>query len=41
MDEANIGDLIVIEQAGAYCYSAAWLKFLSHDLPLEIFINEN
>lgn len=38
--EANIGDIVVIKQAGAYCYDAAWLKFLSHNLPLEIIKEE-
>ena len=32
---ASIGDIIVIKQAGAYCYSAAWLEFLSHEYPYE------
>lgn len=33
--KAEIGDVVVIRQAGAYCYSAAWLEFLSHDYPIE------
>lgn len=37
---ANIGDIVVLRQSGAYCYSASTLWFLSHDLPKEIIINE-
>ena len=36
IDEANIGDIVVLTQAGAYCYSASTLWFLSHPLPKEI-----
>lgn len=38
IEEANIGDIVVLTQAGAYCYSASTLWFLSHILPLEIII---
>lgn len=38
VEEAQIGDVIVIRQAGAYCYSAAWLEFLSHEYPKEVII---
>ena len=37
---ANIGDVVVIKQAGAYCYSAAWLEFLSHPYPYEIIYSK-
>lgn len=35
VNNAAIGDIVVIKQAGAYCYSAAWLEFLSHQYPYE------
>lgn len=35
VSNAEIGDVVVIKQAGAYCYSAAWLEFLSHQHPYE------
>lgn len=35
VSHAAIGDVVVIKQAGAYCYSAAWLEFLSHQYPYE------
>ena len=35
IEKAEIGDYVVITQAGAYCYSAAGLLFLSHELPFE------
>ena len=35
---ANIGDLVVIFQSGAYGYSASPLHFLSHPPPLEILL---
>ncbi len=38
IEEANIGDIVVLTQSGAYCYSASTLWFLSHELPLEIII---
>ena len=37
--QANIGDIVVIRQAGAYCYTAAWLEFLSHDYPFEFILS--
>lgn len=39
--KASIGDVVVIRQAGAYCYSAAWLEFLSHKYPYEFIYDEN
>lgn len=39
VEDAQIGDIVVIRQAGAYCYSAAWLEFLSHEYPREIIIS--
>lgn len=38
---AEVDDIIIIRQAGAYCYSCAWLEFLSHPYPYEIIINNN
>lgn len=38
IEKANIGDIIVLTQAGAYCYSASTLWFLSHQLPLELIV---
>lgn len=35
IEKASVGDLVVLRQAGAYCYSASTLRFLSHDLPKE------
>ncbi len=35
---AAIGDIVVLTQSGAYCYSASTLWFLSHELPLELII---
>ena len=39
VEKAEIGDYVVITQAGAYCYSAAGLVFLSHELPFEFSLN--
>lgn len=39
IERANIGDIVVLTQSGAYCYSASTLWFLSHQLPLELVIN--
>ncbi len=36
--EANIGDIVVFRQAGAYCYSEGMLQFLSHPYPEELFV---
>jgi len=38
IEDAKIGDLVVLTQSGAYCYSASTLWFLSHELPEEIII---
>lgn len=40
IEEANIGDIVVYRQAGAYCYVEGLLQFLSHPYPEEIFIPE-
>lgn len=39
IEHASIGDIVVLTQSGAYCYSASTLWFLSHQLPLELIIN--
>lgn len=39
IEYANIGDYVVIRQAGAYGYTASTLEFLSHDLPEEIIVS--
>ncbi len=36
IEHASIGDIVVLAQAGAYCYSASTLWFLGHPFPLEI-----
>lgn len=41
VEKASIGDVVVIRQAGAYCYCAAWLEFLSHEKPYEIIYDNN
>ena len=38
INNANIGDIIVYKQSGAYCYSLSVLEFLSHPYPEEIII---
>ena len=38
IEHASIGDIVVLTQSGAYCYSASTLWFLSHQLPLELII---
>ena len=38
VDKAEIGDIMVFLQAGAYCYGEGMHKFLSHFLPDEISI---
>ena len=38
IENARIGDLVVLTQSGAYCYSASTLWFLSHPLPEEIIL---
>lgn len=39
IEHAEIGDIVVLKQAGAYCYSASTLWLLSHKFPEEIFVN--
>lgn len=39
IERANIGDIVVLTQSGAYCYSASTLWFLSHPLPAELIIS--
>ena len=38
IESANIGDVVVFRQSGAYCYGEGMHKFLSHMLPDEIII---
>lgn len=38
IENAQIGDIVVLTQSGAYCYSASTLWFLSHEMPLEYII---
>ena len=38
IENARIGDVVVLTQSGAYCYSASTLWFLSHQMPLELII---
>ncbi len=38
IEEANIGDLVVIENSGAYSLTFSPVNFLSHPLPKEYFI---
>ena len=38
IENARIGDVVVLTQSGAYCYSASILWFLSHQMPLELII---
>lgn len=38
IEHARIGDIVVLTQSGAYCFSASTLWFLSHEMPLEIVI---
>lgn len=40
IEKANIGDIVVFRQAGAYCYGEGMHMFLSHMLPKEIIIDE-
>ena len=39
IERAKVGDLVIVKQAGAYCYSFSLLKFLSHEYPKEHIIN--
>lgn len=41
IEEANIGDIVVLRQSGAYCFSASTLWFLSHEMPKEFIIDES
>ena len=38
IDRADIGDIVVFSQAGAYCYAEGMHKFLSHEEPDEIIL---
>lgn len=38
IESANIGDIVVFRQSGAYCYGEGMHKFLSHMLPNEFVI---
>lgn len=38
IEKAEIGDIVLFRQAGAYCYSLSMLEFLSHPYPKEIFM---
>ena len=38
--KANIGDIVIFRQSGAYCYGEGMHSFLSHMLPDEIIINK-
>lgn len=38
IESANIGDIVIFRQSGAYCYGEGMHKFLSHMLPDEIII---
>jgi probable diaminopimelate decarboxylase protein len=40
IESAKIGDIVVLAQSGAYCYSASTLWFLSHQIPLELIIKQ-
>lgn len=40
IEKANIGDIVVFRQAGAYCYGEGMHTFLSHMLPKEVIIYE-
>ena len=40
IEKADIGDIVVFSQAGAYCYSLGILEFLSHPYPNEIIIKD-
>ncbi|OPZ91275.1 MAG: L-glutamyl-(BtrI acyl-carrier protein) decarboxylase [Firmicutes bacterium ADurb.Bin419] len=40
IEEANIGDLVVVSHVGAYGYSVASLEFLVHPKPIEYILNE-
>nr|MBP3258708.1 hypothetical protein [Bacilli bacterium] len=40
VEYADIGDVVVLTQSGAYCYTASTLWFLSHEMPKEFILNE-
>lgn len=40
IEHANIGDIVIFRQAGAYCYGEGMHEFLSHMLPDEIIIKK-
>lgn len=40
IDYACIGDIVVLKQSGAYCFSASTLWFLSHEMPKEYILDE-
>lgn len=41
IDKAEIGDILVVRQSGAYCYAEGMLDFLSHPYPEQIIINND
>ena len=41
VERADIGDIVVLTQSGAYGYSASTLWFLSHEFPREYVISES
>lgn len=41
VEHAEIGDIVVYRQAGAYCYGEGMHQFLMHPLPDEIIIDES
>lgn len=40
IEEANIGDILIYLQSGAYCYKEGMLEFLSHPYPDELIIKK-
>ena len=38
LKKANIGDILRVSNAGAYCFSLSILHFASHDLPKEFLL---
>ena len=41
VEKADIGDLFVLRQSGAYCYSCSALSFLSHTYPEEYLVSDS
>lgn len=41
IEKAEIGDIVIYRQAGAYCYSLGMLEFLGHPYPEELCIQSN